>query len=170
MSGLGDDCRHWGQAFVSRTSEGIEAVDEHAARAGVDCRGSCGRRIAATHPGGEGEALRMIVLAAMMQVGATQPGSEDEEIPVDRTGQAIEDANAFRLMILMYTVPIVLATVILQRFCRHFVRWNQTSVAASLDPEQRRRYLEEERERTYTLLCTAGFVVQTEKGVKLRIS
>ena len=48
LSGLGDDCRHWDQAFVSRTSEGVEAADEHAVGAGFGWRRSCGRRIAAT--------------------------------------------------------------------------------------------------------------------------
>ena len=98
--------------------------------------------------------LRMIVLAAMMKVGATQPASDEEnqEFPEDRTGQSIEEGNAFRLMLLFYTAMIVLATIVIQRFYRRFVEWNQTSVAASMDPEQRRRYLEEERERTYAAL------------------
>ena len=99
--------------------------------------------------------LRMIVLAAMMKVGATQPASDEEnqEFPEDRTGQSIEEGNTFRLMLLFYTAMIVLATiVVVQRFYRRFVEWNQTSVAASMDPEQRRRYLEEERERTYAAL------------------
>ena len=98
--------------------------------------------------------LRMIVLAAMMKVGATQPASDEEnpEFPEDRTGQSIEEGNTFRLMLLFYTAMIVLATIVVQRFYRLFVEWNQTSVAASMDPEQRRRYLEEERERTYAAL------------------
>lgn len=95
--------------------------------------------------------LRMLLLATMMRVGATQP-SDEEEFPDDRTGQAVEDANAFRLMMLMYTIAIVLATVIIERFFRLFVQWSQRSVAASMDPEERRRYLEEERERTYAAL------------------
>ena len=64
--------------------------------------------------------LRMLLLATMMRVGATQP-SDEEEFPDDRTGQAVEDANAFRLMMLMYTIAIVLATVIIERFFRLFV-------------------------------------------------
>ena len=97
--------------------------------------------------------LRMILLAAMMQVGATQPGSEEEdEIPVDPVSQTTEDANVFRLMVLMYTIAIVLATVVIQRFLRQFARWHQTSVASSMDPEERRRYQEEERDRTYAML------------------
>ena len=87
-----------------------------------------------------------------MKVGATQPASDEEEFPEGRTGQSIEEANTFRLMLLFYTAMIVPATVVLQRFYRRFVEWNQTSVAASMDPEQRRRYLEEERERTYATL------------------
>lgn len=71
----------------------------------------------------------MILLAALVKGGVALPGSEeeDEEMPIDRGGQAIEDANVFRLMVLMYTIAIVLATVILQRFFQRFVQWNQTS-------------------------------------------
>ena len=100
------------------------------------------------------QALRMILLAALVRSGTAQPGSEeeDEEMPLDRGGQAIEDANVFRLVILMYTIAIVLATVIVQRFFRRFVQWNQASVAASMDPEERRRFMEEERERAYAAI------------------
>ena len=100
------------------------------------------------------QALRMILLAALVKSGTAQPGSEeeDEEMPLDRGGQAIEDANVFRLVVLMYTVAIVLATVIVQRFFRRFVQWNQASVAASMDPEERRRFMEEERQRAYAAI------------------
>ena len=55
-------------------------------------------------------------------------------------------------MVLMYTVAIVLATVVVQRFYRRFLQWNQEAATALSDPEERRRLQEEERDRAYAAL------------------